>query len=52
VWCPIYGTAFHYAGVLGMEKMVKLLLEAGAEVNAEGGKLVTHFKRQLPRAIA
>jgi ankyrin repeat protein len=28
----------HYAAMLGMEKMAKLLVEAGADVNAEGGK--------------
>ena len=38
VSCPIYGIGLHYAGILGIEEMVKLLGGAGADVNAERGK--------------
>lgn len=38
--CSIYGIVLHYVGILGMEEMVRLLLEAGANVSAEGGNIM------------
>jgi hypothetical protein len=41
---PLYGTALHCAVSSGMPKIVQLLLEEGADVQAKGGKYGTVLK--------
>jgi hypothetical protein len=50
--CLIYGTVLYYAAMLGLEKIVKLLVEAVLRLRLKGVDMAALFRRHLLEPIA